>query len=199
MPPSQLQPQTPRDLETICLKCLQKEPAQRYASGAGSWPTTCGASWRASRSGRGRWGGGERAGKWVQRNPVVAALPGVGVRCSALVGGVAAVFVKYQEATVQEGIAATATRPKKAADDARGGSRGGGKAAEELHDASGRGANGRRDISWPTSTDCWRRRRGTRNNAAEARERLETVPRQLRRWEWHYLTPADVPGAAFSR
>src|SRR5262249_38045607 len=34
VPPTRVRPGVPRELEAICLKCLEKEPARRYASAA---------------------------------------------------------------------------------------------------------------------------------------------------------------------
>jgi eukaryotic-like serine/threonine-protein kinase len=76
VPPSRLQRKMPRDLETICLKCLEKQPHRRYASS------------KALADDLNRFLDGEpiqarrvrlweRAAKWVRRRPTAAALIGV--------------------------------------------------------------------------------------------------------------------------
>jgi WD40 repeat protein/tRNA A-37 threonylcarbamoyl transferase component Bud32 len=71
--PRQLQPQTARDLDTICLKCLSKEPRKRYASAeALADDLRCfhaGEPIAARPVGR-----LERGWRWCQRNKAVASL-----------------------------------------------------------------------------------------------------------------------------
>jgi WD40 repeat protein/serine/threonine protein kinase len=87
VPPARLNPKTPRDVQTICLKCLEKEPGRRYSSAAAladdlhryltDEPITARPvpAW-------------EKGWKWAKRRPTAAALIGVSVAAVlALLGG----------------------------------------------------------------------------------------------------------------
>ena len=88
------QPKVARDLETVCLKCLSKDPRKRYESAD------------ALAADLGRWLAGKpilarRARVWekvyrmVCRNPIVSAL--VSVVAVAVIGGVAGVVWQWQQ------------------------------------------------------------------------------------------------------
>ncbi|MHC1764416.1 MAG: protein kinase [Verrucomicrobiia bacterium] len=107
--PRLLSPRVPRDLEIICLKCLQKEPEQRYATA------------QALADDLGRFLAGEpilarplslpaRFTRWCRRKPRMAALSGA-VLASLLIG-IAGIVWQWQRAESQraraeaEGLAA---------------------------------------------------------------------------------------------
>src|SRR5262245_5499463 len=88
--PSRLNPRVPRDLESVCLKCLQKDPPRRYSKAA-----ELAEDLRRYLLGQvvaarpvGNW---ERAGKWVRRSPAVASLSAAAV-LALVVGTVASLL-----------------------------------------------------------------------------------------------------------
>jgi serine/threonine-protein kinase len=94
-PPSQVNRRVPRDLEVICLNCLEKDPRRRYDSAAALADDL-------ERFQRGepiqarRTGPVERAVKWARRRPAVASLLGV-VVLTAL-SGFAGVALEWRRA-----------------------------------------------------------------------------------------------------
>jgi WD40 repeat protein/serine/threonine protein kinase len=102
----QLNPAVDRDLETICLKCLQKDPARRYASAAGFAADLrrflAGAPIEARPLGI-----AERAWRWCRRKPLVASLT-AGIACSLLAGAITATVLWVRAA--REAAAARAAQ-----------------------------------------------------------------------------------------
>jgi WD40 repeat protein/serine/threonine protein kinase len=97
--PSRLRPRTPRDLQTICLKCLRKESERRYAS-ASSLAADLrryldGQPIHARPTGR-----VERMTRWCRRNPALA------TACGFAAGAVAAVIVLSLNLAYQQSKAA---------------------------------------------------------------------------------------------
>jgi WD40 repeat protein/serine/threonine protein kinase len=171
VPPSQLQPGLPRDLETITLKCLQKEPSRRYGSAQELAEDLrrylAGEHILARPVGR-----VERAAKWVRRNKGLSA--GLAAAVLALVTGTALALWQAAEATEAAAVA----------DDARK------EAVKEKTDA---------DLAREAATRALKTAQDEKEAAQQAREKMaeafKQAKKELRRFElMHYLD--HIAGAA---
>jgi WD40 repeat protein len=164
VPPRRLQPRVPRDLETICLKCLAKDPRHRYASALDLAEDLrrfrAGESIRARRVGP--FGQGWR---WCRRNPAAAGL--LAALVLVLVAGTAGVTWSYR--------GAEAARQREALADQR--------RAEQREWA---------ELNFYYSHIALAEREWEANNVAQAEYLLDRcLPPEgrpdRRGWEWYYL------------
>jgi WD40 repeat protein len=194
VPVRRLQPKVPVDLETIALKCLQKEPARRYGSA------------RALAEDLGRFQAGEpiaarpvgrleRTWRWCRRNPAVAgSLAAVAV---ALCGGTGIATWQAVEArdearrTVQAlgerdsalgDARAAAEQQQKARDEER-------RAREEAQKQERAAREALRKAEWLVYAGQidLAQREWYDGKTAHSHELLDACQRDLRGWEYRYL------------
>jgi WD40 repeat protein/serine/threonine protein kinase len=178
--PSQLNALVPRDLATICLKCLQKDPAHRYAS-AEALAEDLRRYLRHEPILARPVAPLERLWRWCQRNPQVAVLLTF-VAVSLMAGtAVSTYFAIKADARAQSEGDARIQAQQSAAD-----------ALEAEARARNAQAESDRKAAQLTREDYRYRvglalREWEANNVTFAEQLLDGCDPKLRGWEWHYL------------
>jgi WD40 repeat protein len=189
VPPTRLQPKVPRDLETICLKCLQKDPRKRY-------PTAQALADDLKRFLAGEpivarpTGVLERSWKWMRRRPTVAALLLVCVLGAlALLGG--SVWIsrrehrRAEEAERQRQIAEQLrTRAEEEQQKARKAEQAAREAEQRAHFQLEHSRRSLYALQLTQVAGCWQRDPA---RGIELLRDLDRCPEKWRDFAWHFL------------
>jgi WD40 repeat protein len=184
--PSLLQPRVPRDLGMICLKCLRKEPRQRYASAEAlaldlqrflegkpiqARPTPV-------------W---ERMVKWVRRRPTQAAL--IAVSMAALlalaIGGFIAQGLRDETEITRKNQLIAQENEKKAQEQEAAANKDRDKAKAEAETARRLAYGGDMRLAYRELTDSHNIPRVLR--MLDQYSQVPSGQTDLRGWEWYYL------------
>jgi WD40 repeat protein/tRNA A-37 threonylcarbamoyl transferase component Bud32 len=165
LPPGRLQRHLPSELDTICLKCLEKDPRKRYASAQDladdlrrfleDRPIV------ARRIGRAEW-----LWRWCRREPAKAIL--AASLALAVVAGFLGVASQKRNAEERARAAVSERARAERAEE---------KALDHLYISQLAQAR----LEWRL------------NNTSAARQLLEQCDPRRRGWEWHYLKGVDRP------
>lgn len=178
VPPTRLNPRIPIDLETICLKCLRKEPHGRYAS-AGELADDLHRFLQGEPIHARPVSAWERGVKWVKRHPAVAALAALSIFL-AIVGAAGVAWSWFD-----------AVRERRRADRER--------ASAEQQTEAARQARAQAERNLYFNRIALAEREFLSNNVRRALELLESCPVEYRHWEWHYLRRLGEGGDVLPR
>jgi eukaryotic-like serine/threonine-protein kinase len=177
--PDRLQAKVPRDLVTICLKCLHKEPRKRYAS-AGDLADDLGRFLRGEPVQARPTPFWERAAKWARRRPAAAAL-GVAALLIVVMGftlvswQLRAATAEAHTLRAREALERDRARAIAAENETR--------LARQEEDLQRQQAQAAR-YSWSIA---FAERQWRDGDPGLAEEALAACPEELRRWEWYHI------------